>query len=112
MDDRNFHCWGHRKFISGLAGKTVEEDTAYTTDKINSNFSNYSAWHLRSKQLPQHIASTRPALGAEELELVKAAFFTEPEDQSAWMYHRCTALDVVELLSMRQVVAGDRLVEE
>ena len=61
----------------------------FTISKINTNFSNYSAWHLRSKLLPTlTTAEESGTLAAEELELVKSAFFTEPADQSAWMYHR------------------------
>ena len=61
-------------------------------DLINRNFSNYSAWHLRSKLLPQiHAGSTTAAWEGTlkaELELLRNAFFTAPEDQSAWFYHR------------------------
>jgi hypothetical protein len=57
---------------------------------VESNFSNYSAWHYRSKLLP-HLradpASLRSSL-LEELQLLRNAFFTAPEDQSAWFYHR------------------------
>lgn len=59
----------------------------FTMSKINSNFSNYSAWHLRSHLLPG-LGEDLHAVAADELELVKSAFFTEPADQSAWMYHR------------------------
>ena len=75
-------------------------------DRINNNFSNYSAWHYRSV----HCAITRPsnyvfcrskllprvhqsqaglpeAVHHAELELVQNAAFTDPDDSSAWFYH-------------------------
>lgn len=58
---------------------------------IEENFSNYSAWHHRSIFLPKafgHQIEELRAQIAEEFEKVKAAFYTEPEDQSAWFYHR------------------------
>ena len=49
------------------------------------NFSNCAAWHLRAKV----VASSPSLLNVpEELDLVHNAFFTEPDDQSVWMYFR------------------------
>lgn len=58
---------------------------------IEDNFSNYSAWHHRSIFLPKAFKDQPEQLNAQimdEFEKVKAAFYTEPEDQSAWFYHR------------------------
>lgn len=58
---------------------------------IESNFSNYSAWHHRSVFLPKAHEGNKDELKQEllnEFERVKAAFYTSPEDQSAWFYHR------------------------
>ena len=61
----------------------------FTTEKINANFSNYSAWHYRSKLLPQIYESGPDGGGGgglllilcEELELLRNAFYTAPEGQ-------------------------------
>ncbi|KAI7864421.1 hypothetical protein BDF14DRAFT_1744877 [Spinellus fusiger] len=110
MDARNFHGWDYRRYVvCQLRAKAkhssqeqhsssdtqekaiVKGEYDFTTRKINQSFSNYSAWHQRSKLLPEIVAS----MGAEEknqvanseLELVKAAFYTDPDDQSAWLYY-------------------------
>ena len=89
------------------------EEFAYTTRKIEANFSNFSAWHQRSKIYPhlwesnaldhkksqEEGAPRHPApapdvgdslLGRRDLEfeLVRNAMYTDPEDQSVWVYHR------------------------
>lgn len=87
-DDRNFHCWSYRAFIARALGRTSEEELAYTMTKIENNFSNYSAWHYRSAILEAAGEARRAETLAREFELVSNAFYTEPEDQSAWMYHR------------------------
>jgi geranylgeranyl transferase type-2 subunit alpha len=55
---------------------------------IKKNFSNYSAWHYRSKLLPE-LSSLRDGKGKypipfekikEDLALLKHAFFTDPKD--------------------------------
>lgn len=55
---------------------------------IYKNFSNYSAWHRRSTLLPllphhEIILQVR-----DDLDLIKSAYFTEPQDQSCWFYLR------------------------
>lgn len=77
-----------RRFVADRASLSPEQELAFTEAKINDNFSNYSAWHNRSKLLP----AAYPRLDLDssiletEFELMRQAFFTEPEDQSGWMY--------------------------
>ncbi|CEP08722.1 hypothetical protein [Parasitella parasitica] len=102
MDARNFHGWDYRRLVVGhlraeassdpeALARIVQQEYDFTTQKINQSFSNYSAWHQRSKLLPEIVVSmttderNRVALG--ELELVKNAIYTDPEDQSAWLYY-------------------------
>jgi len=95
MDERNFHCWDYRQIAAKKAGQSPEEELAFTMDRINSNFSNYSAWHYRSKLLPVtnpnlNTGSCHPieeAMHHQELNLVQNAAFTDPDDSSAWLYH-------------------------
>uniref|UniRef100_A0A3B5KM27 Geranylgeranyl transferase type-2 subunit alpha n=1 Tax=Takifugu rubripes TaxID=31033 RepID=A0A3B5KM27_TAKRU len=96
LDDRNFHCWDYRRMVVKMSGVPVDQELAFTDRLIGSNFSNYSSWHYRSTLLPLlHPESPDPpspsgdqALVSVEYELVRNAFFTDPNDQSAWFYYR------------------------
>lgn len=92
-DARNFHAWNYRRYVvaSSPDSRPLASELAYTLKKIESNFSNFSAWHQRSKILPPLWESgekTEQEVKDQELELVKQAFYTDPNDRSAWLYHR------------------------
>jgi len=91
MDQRNFHCWDYRRFVATQSKIPFRAELDYTMSKIEQNFSNYSAWQQRSI-LMQKIYDDNPGgfvqVLNEELELVQNAFYTSPDDQSAWFYHR------------------------
>lgn len=64
LDSRNFHGWGYRRTVVaalesdslgiGEDNKSmVEQEFRYTTKMIESNLSNFSAWHSRSKLIPR-----------------------------------------------------------
>ncbi|XP_076009642.1 geranylgeranyl transferase type-2 subunit alpha [Genypterus blacodes] len=114
LDDRNFHCWDYRRMVVKMSGVAVAQELAFTDRLIGSNFSNYSSWHYRStllpllhpqspeppsppRQPPRASPPTSPQTHShrvceeqllKEYELVQNAFFTDPNDQSAWFYYR------------------------
>ncbi|KAF7359357.1 Rab-protein geranylgeranyltransferase [Mycena sanguinolenta] len=52
-DSRNFHAWSYRRYVLARmpVARPEAAELAYTTRKIESNFSNFSAWHQRTKIL-------------------------------------------------------------
>ncbi|KAI0361949.1 rab-protein geranylgeranyltransferase [Trametes cingulata] len=112
------HAWNYRRYV--LAEMPVKRseasELAYTKRKIEANFSNFSAWHQRSKVLASLWAAgklDRKKSLEEEFDLVKNAMYTEPNDQSVWIYHRWLIgpgddKDIVE----REVTSIQELLEE
>ena len=83
-DERNFHCWRHRSFVLEQGKLSKLDELAFTYEKISSNFSNYSAWHYRSK-LIENLYKESPTyfdILTKELNLIEQALFTDPNDQS------------------------------
>jgi len=106
LDSRNFHGWGYRRTVVGELERLrresmVEAEFGYTTKMIQTNLSNFSAWHYRS-QLISRLLEEREADSNErkkffdgEFELITRALYTDPYDQSLWFYHQylMTTLD-------------------
>ncbi|VVC29630.1 Leucine-rich repeat domain, L domain-like,Protein prenyltransferase, alpha subunit [Cinara cedri] len=87
MDERNFHCWDYRQIVASKCQEPHENELQFTMEMIESNFSNYSAWHYRSK-LFSAAGKDEESTKISELSLVESAAFTDPSDQSAWIYQR------------------------
>ena len=132
-DERNFHCWSYRRAVlalmlhgsdhdaaveaaaaagAGTAPAVVQaaSEFAFTSTKLEQNFSNYSAFHHRSTLLRDaaaaNVGATWMELVGTELDVVQQAVFTEPDDQSAWMYfswllHGVAALSPAGKASLR-----------
>ncbi|KAK6099963.1 hypothetical protein MT418_001333 [Batrachochytrium dendrobatidis] len=91
LDARNFHGWDYRRYVvAEIKTRKPQQEFEYTLNKINQNFSNYSAWHYRSKLFPWIFIDPKSCNTAisQDLEIVRNAVFTEPADQSAWLYQR------------------------
>ncbi|ORY76594.1 rab geranylgeranyltransferase alpha subunit, partial [Protomyces lactucae-debilis] len=103
QDARNFHVWEYRRYVVGQLEQAEERSLAerefeYTTAAISHNFSNFSAWHNRTKLIPTLLLEAgdtadvregrRAQLLKDELTLLKDALFTDPDDQSVWLYHK------------------------
>lgn len=96
-DERNFHCWDYRSYISDIANTDLVSEFRFTTDKIKSNFSNFSAWHRRHKLLLRGLLLAEQnqcpsvcnlkLIWPDEYNLILNALFTDPSDQSPWLYH-------------------------
>ncbi|WRT68040.1 uncharacterized protein IL334_005015 [Kwoniella shivajii] len=95
-DARNFHAWDYRRYVlaSLPIQRPLSDELRYTQSKIESNFSNFSAWHCRTKTLLSIWEKEGTdqdeikRIKDEEFELVTQALWTDPADQSGWLYHR------------------------
>jgi geranylgeranyl transferase type-2 subunit alpha len=89
QDQRNFHCWNYRRALHKISGRTGDQEFQFSTDKIAENFSNYSAFHHRSKYIDSALTTSEVCDFVEsEMKIIESAIFTEPDDQSAWWYHQ------------------------
>ncbi len=79
-----------QKHAQSDSASALKAELEFTMQKIDQNFSNYSAWHQRSTLIPTLFESAQDLRQAlqNELEIVQQAFYTEPKDQSAWIYYR------------------------
>ncbi|KAI9919464.1 hypothetical protein PsorP6_017601 [Peronosclerospora sorghi] len=112
FDERNFHCWNYRRHVCKLAGVSREDQFAFTTKKIEPNFSNYSALHHRSITLLDPLMVD---VLLDEISMVQQAVFADPDDKSAWFYYhwlvtsmltllQCSAPDAATFLTSQWVV--------
>ncbi|KAG2218567.1 hypothetical protein INT45_014156, partial [Circinella minor] len=102
LDARNFHGWSYRRYVvqhmrqeaidENNIEKIAQSEYDFTTKKINESFSNFSAWYQRTRLLPEIVQKLpeqeRNSIAKDELYMVKEAIYTEPDDQSAWLYYR------------------------
>ncbi|KAI2625388.1 protein prenylyltransferase [Hypomontagnella submonticulosa] len=116
-DRRNFHAWGYRRYVvtalesPSLNGKSmVEDEFAYTTEKVHGDLSNFSAWHNRSQLISRLLDergaddAARKAFLDEELALVGEALNVGPEDQSLWYYHQYLMSQIVNFAGRPTIV--------
>ncbi|KAF2356791.1 Protein prenyltransferase alpha subunit [Trinorchestia longiramus] len=94
-DERNFHCWDYRRAVVKRSCVGPVQELQFSLGLIERNFSNFSAWHYRSKLLPLiHPAAPQSPLPVDEkifekeLQRVVEAVFTDPGDQSPWFFLR------------------------
>ncbi|GAA6011181.1 hypothetical protein JCM11491_006748 [Sporobolomyces phaffii] len=140
-DGRNFHSWDYRRYLidSILAlydsptlisqrtkplpvpRPTTETELQFTTKKISHNFSNFSAWHYRTKLLTKlwdergwtdDTNPDRVKRVDQEFDLVKQAIWSDPNDQSAWLYHRWLVGTGTVSLVRREIAGIEELLEE
>jgi len=93
-DERNFHCWNYRGFLVSSLGMSDEDNLKFTKEKVLENFSNYSALHRRMRLFSKRSEETKDdeeklrEFLSSEIEMIKHSIFTEPDDQSPWLYLR------------------------
>ncbi|CCE65877.1 hypothetical protein TPHA_0N00960 [Tetrapisispora phaffii CBS 4417] len=95
LDARNYHGWHYRRIvISSIENRTGEsmdkEEFEYSSNKINNNISNFSAWHQRANMIPAMFANNeiedKKKFIDDELKYITNAMYTDAEDQSVWIY--------------------------
>lgn len=141
-DGRNFHSWDYRRYLISsilslspsstvprtkkLPAPTTQSELVFTSKKIASNFSNFSAWHYRTKLSLKLWDEEKSEEGVgeetlrlskakkidEEFDLVKQAIWSDPNDQSAWLYHRWLVGKGETSLVKREIAGIEELLTE
>ncbi|TKR95866.1 hypothetical protein L596_009978 [Steinernema carpocapsae] len=92
MDTRNFHAWDHLRSVTKLESIGAERAVQFSDERLQQDITNYSAYHYRSKALPsvkpdpEELMQISSEALMEEIKLIEGAVFTEPKDQSPWVY--------------------------
>lgn len=87
------HCWNYRRFVVKFGNIPILDEFKFTSKKIEENFSNFSSWHYRSclyKQLLKDnfdITELKLMINQDFI-IIKNAIFTDPNDQSPWLYFK------------------------
>lgn len=119
-DERNFHCWDYRNYISELAKANIKDEMDFTTEMIKRNFSNFSAWHRRHKlflkgsRMPKELCPDNCDIEKcwlNEYQMVLEALFTDPSDQSPWKYHNFLVRNNYNLLNSQHLDTLKELAE-
>lgn len=91
----------------------------YTTERINKDFSNFSAWHNRTKLIPVLLEAKPTAqfessleFLQEELKYLKNAMYTDPQDQSVWIYLRWLLTSEIFVKKLDQKIYSEILKQE
>ena len=119
-DERNFHVWNYRSWIittlKAMDQDVLNQELEFIDQKLQSNFSNFSALHFKSKTLLSKYSLFLNSIGAktpatleendrntlkdvllyglplsiikEELETVKTGLYMQSSEQSMWLYHQ------------------------
>lgn len=65
LDQRNFHCWNYRRYLVRIGDISHSAEFSFSTEKIEENFSNYSAFHHRSVFISSLTMNAVEVLGQE-----------------------------------------------
>jgi hypothetical protein len=110
-DERNFHCWNYRTWVVKLIDEiSDDEELHFTNTMILRDFSNYSAWHYRTKIVQKmHSNGVPHDFVRAELDQLKNGYFTCPNDQSVWAYHKWLIEQVlpIRIASISPVVISE-----
>lgn len=117
-DERNFHVWNYRSWIintlKAMDQNVIDKELKFIDSKLESNFSNFSALHFKSKNLISKYTLYLQGLKAQkvselqdsalvsdvllygvplntikqELETVKTGLYMQSSEQSMWLYHQ------------------------
>uniref|UniRef100_A0A7S3PA00 Geranylgeranyl transferase type-2 subunit alpha n=1 Tax=Amphora coffeiformis TaxID=265554 RepID=A0A7S3PA00_9STRA len=71
---------------TAAVSQILRAEWEFTHTKIGQNFSNFSAFHCRSKLFKLLWTNVEKFDISAEFQLVEDAVFTEPDDQTAWWY--------------------------